>query len=155
MSGAFGVIVAMLFVLLSSLGTALPAMAKTHASSPVTWNILVGVDNKNFTITGMAYLTPEIWIDAGDTVTFIDRTPTDDPHTVSTGPPQGKKFPFVPYGDEDNFTGQPMNSGLLGSDTDWKAPLQGNEYSVTFNAAGTYQFYCAIHPSMLVTFTVS
>ena len=51
-----------------------------------------------------------------------------------------------------------MNSGLLGSNTDWKLPspgLQGNEYSVTFNAAGTYQFYCAIHPTMLVTFTVS
>ena len=317
-SGACGVIVAMLFVLLSSFGTALPALAQTHASAATTWNILVGVDNKAHTITGMAYLTPEIWIDAGDTitwaansgephtvaflavgqprpklynpfsatqnnpaggssydgqsfynsglmslffgvqsysltfpvtgdfsyicfvhpmmapgivhvrpagtpyphnqayyneqahelgqsliqdgyglledmreesdshhvtigatdgkamvmlftpstiklrvgetVTFDDRTPTDDPHTVSTGTPQGKKFPLVPYGDSNNFTGQALNSGLLGSNTDWKIPfpgLQGNKYTVTFNKAGTYQFFCAIHSTMVVNFTVS
>ncbi len=317
--GVSSVFIAMLLVLLSSLGSALPVLAQSHTAQPVTWNILVGVDNKDHSITGMAYLTPEIWIDAGDTitwaansgephtvaflatgqkqpklynpisttennpqggssydgssfynsgqmslffgsqsysltfpvtgdfkyicfvhpmmtpgivhvrsagtsyphtqayynekaqdlgnalindgyglledmreesdshhvtigatdgmamvmrfvpstinlhvgstVTFIDRTPTDDPHTVSFGTPQGNKFPVVPYGDSNNFTGQPLNSGLVGSQTDWKVPfqgkLQGNKYTVTFNLAGTYQFFCAIHQTMAVNITVS
>ena len=318
-TGVYSVFLATLFVLLSSFGSSLPAMARSHSSSPATWNILVGVDNKAHDITGMAYLTPEIWINAGDTITwtansgephtvaflasgqqrprlynplsptqnnpaggssydgqsfynsgdmslffgvqsysltfpvtgdftyicfihpmmspgivhvrpagtpyphdqayyndeageignaliqdgkdllenmqeesdshhvtigatdgkamvmlftpatihlnrgatitFDDRTPTDDPHTVSFGKPQGKTFPLVPYGDSNNFTGQPLNSGLLGSNTDWKIPapyhLQGNKYTVTFNRAGTYQFYCAIHPTMILNITIS
>jgi plastocyanin len=94
-------------------------------------------------------------IEVGDTITFIDRTPIDDPHTVSFGNPLTPAFPPPPYGNPQDFTGQPLNSGDLGSHTDWVNPTYGNVYRVTFNKAGTYQFFCFIHGGMVVNITVN
>lgn len=103
----------------------------------------------------MLFIPGNITIKVGDTVKFIDRTPIDDPHTVTFGPPPNQPFPPVtPYGNPSNFTGQPLNAGLLGTHTNWISPTVGNVYSVTFNKAGTYQFYCDIHFGMLVNIDV-
>jgi plastocyanin len=94
-------------------------------------------------------------IHVGDTITFIDRTPIDDPHTVSFGnPPPGTPFPPPPYGNPEYFVGRLLNSGLLGSNTDWVNQTYGNVYNVRFEKAGTYQFFCIIHFGMAVNITV-
>jgi plastocyanin len=102
----------------------------------------------------MLFVPGNITIHVGDTVTFIDRTPIDDPHTVTFGPPPSAFPPVQPYGDPSDFTGQPLNSGLLGTNTDWVSPTVGNVYKVTFEQAGTYEFYCDIHPTMLLNIDV-
>jgi len=60
----------------------------------------------------------------------------------------------TPYGTPGNFTGQALNSGLLGTHTNWISQTVGNVITVTFEQAGTYQFYCDIHPGMLVNIKV-
>jgi plastocyanin len=102
----------------------------------------------------MLFIPGNIFIHVGDTVKFINRTPIDDPHTVTFGPPPTVFPPVTPYGTPGNFTGQPLNSGLLGTRTNWISPTVGNDYTVTFNIAGTFQFYCDIHPGMLINIDV-
>ena len=48
----------------------------------------------------------------------------------------------------------PQPGGLLGTQTNWISQTVGNVYTVTFEQAGTYQFYCAIHMGMLVNINV-
>ncbi len=102
----------------------------------------------------MLFFPGTITIHVGDTITFTDRYPVDDPHTVTFGPLQGPFPPVKPYGDAGNFVGQPLNSGLLGTDISWVSQTVGNVYKVTFKKAGTYQFYCVIHGGMFVNIIV-
>jgi len=102
----------------------------------------------------MLFMPGNINIRVGDTVKFINRTPIDDPHTVTFGPSPTEFPPVTTYGTPSNFTGQPLNSGLLGTHTNWISQTVGNVYTVTFEKAGTYQFYCDIHPGMLVNINV-
>ncbi len=69
-------------------------------------------------------------INVGDTIKFTDRYPIDDPHTVSFGNVQ-EPFPRVnPIGNPRNFVGQTVNSGLLGTETNWVSKTVGNVYKV-------------------------
>lgn len=115
-------------------------------------NVTVGATDGKAMV--MLFTPGNISIRVGDTVKFINRTPIDDPHTVTFGPPPTVFPPVTPYGTPSNFTGQPLNSGLLGTHTNWISPTVGNVYTVTFKLAGTYQFYCDIHPGMLINIYV-
>ena len=50
--------------------------------------------------------------------------------------------------------GQTLNSGLLGTETNWVSKTVGNVYKVTYNKTGTYQFYCFIHFGIVVNIVV-
>jgi plastocyanin len=116
-------------------------------------HVTVGATNGQAMV--MLFMPGNINIRVGDTVQFINRTPIDDPHTVTFGPFPNQPFPPVtPYGTPGNFTGQPLNSGLLGTSTNWVSQTVGNVYTVTFEQADTYQFCCAIHMGMLVNINV-
>jgi len=75
-----------------------------------------------------SYAPPTITVNAGDTVTWtnVDTTPGNG-HTVTSS---GRG---------------PLKSSSLS---------QGATFSYTFTAAGTYPYYCAIHPDMTGTVTV-
>ena len=75
-------------------------------------------------ITGMAFSESTITISVGDTVTWTNLDSA--PHTAT----------------EDNGV---FNSGTLNN---------GDTFSFTFTAAGTYTYHCAIHPSMTATIIV-
>lgn len=123
--------------------------AMEHSNSH---HITVGATDGNAMV--MQFIPAVSKIEVGDTITFTDRTPTDDPHTVSYGNPPTNVFPPPPYGNRKGFTGQPLNSGLLGSETNWVNQTYGNVYRVTFKKVGTYQFFCFIHGGMVVNITV-
>lgn len=87
----------------------------------------------------------------GTTVTWVNSF--TEPHTVTFGAPQGD--PTTPL----NVTpGQPVeydgtgafSSGLFapGYPPVPSAPPSGTEFSVTFTAAGNFDYFCAIHPDM-------
>lgn len=116
-------------------------------------HITVGATDGNAMV--MEFIPSVSTIHVGDTITFIDRTPIDDPHTVSYGNPPTNAFPPPPYGNPKDFTGQPLNSGLLGSETDWVNQTYGNVYRVTFKTAGSYQLFCIIHGGMVANITVN
>jgi plastocyanin len=75
-----------------------------------------------------SYSPPSLTVKAGDTVTWsnTDTTPGNG-HTVTSS---GRG---------------PLKSSSMG---------QGGTFSYTFSAAGSYPYYCAIHPDMTGTVTV-
>jgi len=74
------------------------------------------------------YDPTDIEIAAGDTVTFTNNDPYD--HTITSAEDAGIEF----------------DSGEIGQDV---------TFEQTFDAAGTYDFFCEIHPTMRGTITVS
>jgi plastocyanin len=76
-------------------------------------------------ISGHAYSPKDLTVPAGTTVTWTNQD--SDPHTVTS-----------------------MHGGSLGS----KTLNKGDTYSYTFSQAGTYMYYCTIHPDMQGSVTV-
>jgi plastocyanin len=76
-------------------------------------------------IASHAYSPKDLTVPAGTTVTWTNRD--SDPHTVTS-----------------------MHGGSLGSKTLGK----GETYSYTFSQAGTYMYYCTVHPDMQGSVTV-
>jgi plastocyanin len=76
-------------------------------------------------IQGMAFVPATISVAAGTTVTWTNKDGIA--HTVTS-------------------TTNAFNSGSLGS---------GKSFSFTFTTAGSYPYYCSIHPTMMGTVTVN
>lgn len=77
------------------------------------------------TIQNFAFSPASLTINKGDTVVWTNKDSA--PHTVTSQ------------------TGNELSSQTLS---------QGQTYSHTFNTAGTYDYYCTIHPYMKATITV-
>ena len=77
-------------------------------------------------IQNFAYQPANVQIKAGATLTWTNRDSA--PHTVTFKDSSLK------------------SSGIL---------QQGNSFSYTFNTPGTYSYYCAVHPYMVATVTVT
>lgn len=85
-----------------------------------------GPDSAAVTIVDLAYEPAEIEVGPGGSVTWTNED--DAPHTVTF--------------DDDALT-------------DSEELNKGDEFSATFDAAGSYSYICAIHPDMKATVTVS
>lgn len=75
-------------------------------------------------IRGYAFVPPTVTVDAGTTVSWVNDD--DEPHTVTT-------------------TDKAINSPGLDA---------GQTFSMTFPTAGTYAYFCSIHPQMRGTVVV-
>lgn len=110
-----------------------PLSALTPAfAAEVTVDITVGSSSK----TTDAFEPNPININIGDTVTWTNKDPPNF-HTVTSGSnatPDGK------------FNSSPNNNPLLG-------PQQ--KFSHTFEEAGTFPYYCTLHPNMVGTVVVA
>jgi plastocyanin len=130
------------------------------AATPVTWTVLVGNQAAHRAIQGEKFLTGDITIDQGDTVTW--KANSAEPHTVTFidgGAPQVSLAPFDPVdpnqnsaqgGDTMNGAGY-YNSGIL-SRLDAISILPAapvRRYSLTFSTPGTYTYYCLVHGLMM------
>jgi plastocyanin len=80
------------------------------------------------------YLTPDVTIDQGETVTFVNADAVEHDVLAREEAPDGKAL---------------FRSELIGFAQ--SAPVEGTEYLVT----GAYPFVCSIHPQMEGTLTVS
>jgi plastocyanin len=129
-----------------------PLLVPSVATAAQTVKVSAGAESTNGDIQLLEFAPANITINAGDTVTWsLDSTEFHD--VIFTGggqPPEfvqpGPDGVFVnpeaafPQG-ESSYTGNGVaGSGLLN---------KGQTYSLTFPDAGTYTYYCAIHPGMV------
>ncbi|TQJ40124.1 plastocyanin [Arthrobacter sp. SLBN-112] len=84
----------------------------------------------------MRFVRPTVTVHVGDTVVFAN-TGMDAPHTVTFGTEPANIF--APSGDRSHFNGGDLNSGIM-----WP----GDEFAVTFQAKGTFEYICALHDYM-------
>jgi plastocyanin len=117
-----------------------------HVVQAQSWQATVGAQNNDKGRQALAFLPNEIWIHAGDSITW--KVPTDEAHTVTflkTAPPAQVRPPFsvgCPGGTADGspFDGTAcVNSDVL---------VAGQTFTVTFPTAGNYTLVCLIHRNM-------
>jgi plastocyanin len=156
-----------LVLLAGLLFAAAPAMAdKPVVSSTQTYEVLVGFEQSNKGVGVNAYFPETVTIHVGDTVRWLQNS--NDIHTVTflagtepaplIVPAASLGFPsdpspllfnplaVNPAGPADgvyNGVGY-ANSGLMG-----REPGQVAEFSLTFSAAGTFDYLCLVHGVMM------
>ena len=134
-------------------------LAGPPPQGPVTWQAVMGAESQDEGRQAMAFLPNELWIHAGDSVTWTSgaheghtltllkqtATGASTPGTTRPAfPPgctagnQGGATPTTPDGS--NFNGSTcVNSGPF---------ADGGDYTVTFPQAGNFKFVCLIHRDM-------
>jgi plastocyanin len=121
----------------------LAVLVASQAVQAATWQAAAGAQSKDMGRQALAFLTNELWIHAGDSITWT--FPTPEIHTVTFLTP-GQIRPAFQVGcpgatpDESSFTGaECVNSGTL---------VNGQTYTVNFPTAGNFKLVCLVHPSM-------
>jgi len=123
----------------SALTTSLPQGGAdahaSHATSPVHWYLFAGDNRRDGALQDLDFFTSTITIDNGDSVTWTWR----GEHTVSFLLPGQSPFtaPITPAG------GSTEDGTTFTSSGDQTAPFS---YTLTFTKAGTYTYYCLLHP---------
>ena len=114
-----------------------------------TWNATVGAQNADKSRQALAFLPNELWIHAGDTITWT--AGADDIHTV-TFLPVTQVVPSFQSGCP-GYT--PSGSSFDGSHCVSTPPLaKGQMYSVVFPTAGNFKVICLVHTQMSGTIHV-
>jgi len=139
--------------------------------SPPTNTVYVGAAGKGGTEL-FGFTPSKLTVPVGTTVTFTVPNGSTETHTASTGPGDPEKAPTsylgaIAAGQDDPRLPYPSDpptaalTPLLHGNGFWNSgamdalaasPLP-NANKVTFSAAGTYEFYCLIHPFMHGTIT--
>jgi plastocyanin len=108
------------------------------------WHATAGAQSKNKGHQALAFLPNEIWIHAGDSISWT--FPVLEPHSVTFLTP-GQVRPSVVIGcpgatpDDSAFDASAcVNSGRIAT--------VGTTYTVTFPKAGNYRLVCLIHVNM-------
>jgi plastocyanin len=133
---AYGTILIVILVLTLIIGgctTAPQTPVPQETLSPVTTTIQpTAAGEVTIIIENYAFNPPEITIPVGTTVTWLNQDPFD--HQVTN-----------------DATASYERGAIFRS-----APLsEGESYAFIFNTSGTYPYYCAIHPFMKATITVT
>jgi plastocyanin len=114
------------------------------------WNATVGGQSADMSKQGVAFLPNEIWIHAGDSITWTFNS--GDIHTV-TFLILGQIYPFDQSQGCPPIT--PSGSPFDGSSCVSSAPLVvGQNYQVIFPKAGNYEIVCLVHAQMFGTIHV-
>lgn len=120
------------------------SLAASGARAQQNWNAKVGGQSGDKAMQAVAFLPNELWIHAGDTITWTSAS--DDTHTV-TFLTVGQIYPF-------DFTqGCPPisanGSSFDGSTCVASPPLtKGQTFTVTFPTPGNYELVCLVHSQM-------
>jgi plastocyanin len=148
-------------VLLATVALTAPSAANAETASR-DWTVLVGNESNDMAIQGMRFLPGEIWVDAGDTVTW--QANSAEIHTVTFfpgGEAQDSLPPFNPFdpnqilpvGGSDYDPAAYLNSGIMSTSDDVgpfpQVPIF-RSYSLTFHDAGDFTYYCLVHGVMMV-----
>jgi plastocyanin len=131
-------------------GSAVVLLALVFAPRPIHaqwhWHAAVGAQSKDLGRQALAFLPNELWIHAGDTVTWT--FDADEIHTVTflkTNPSPQPRPPF-PAGCP-GFSTSPAT--FDGTSCVTTVPLtKGQQFSVTFPKAGNYKLVCLVHENM-------
>jgi plastocyanin len=116
------------------------------AANAQTWNATVGAETKNEAKQADAFLPNELWIYAGDSITW-KFAPQNEIHTVTFLTPGQVRPPF-PVGCPGTTTSGPNNT-FDGSTCVNSGPMAGGAlYTVAFPTAGNYKLVCLVHADM-------
>jgi len=125
-------------------GFLLAALMLSPAALAQSWQVTTGAQSEDQGTQALAFLPNEIWIHAGDSVTWTFGT--DEPHTITFLKP-GQVRPIFQVGcpgttpDGSTFDGSLcVNSGRI--------TTTGTTYRVTFPSPGNYRLVCLIHANM-------
>lgn len=111
------------------------------AEAQQNWRLTVGGESKDMGRQALAFLPNEIWIHAGDSITWTWQS--DEIHTLSFLTP-GQTVPV-------DFTQECPGFGASGSPFDGSACLttppmvKGQTFTVFFPTPGNYKFECLVH----------
>lgn len=111
-----------------------------------SWKVAAGAESSDKGTQVIAFLPNEIWIHAGDAVTWS--FPSDEPHSVTFLKPLQPRpsfavgcSPTITTPDGSSFDGSTcLNSGLI--------MIPGSTYTVLFPAPGNYLLVCLLHVNM-------
>jgi plastocyanin len=131
-------LVAAVFALIS----AMPALG-------TQWNAAVGAASNNNGSQALAFLPNEIWIHAGDSISWTSNT--DEIHTV-TFLTAGQVRPPFPVG----CPGFSASGAIFDGSTCVTSPpfVSGQSFSVLFPTAGNFKLVCLVHEDMTATIHV-
>ncbi|WP_284976426.1 plastocyanin/azurin family copper-binding protein [Arthrobacter sp. efr-133-TYG-104] len=147
-------VTALVGLLIGLFGTT-PAQASDADTHSVTWKVQVGEQSSDFAIQGMRFLPGEIWIDQGDSISFLAKSA--EPHTVSFGTPPLPPTNFnnvladavPPVGGRVFNPSAPWtNSGILTTMPSSAFPSV-TSYVQKFTLKGSFTFYCLLHGKMM------
>jgi plastocyanin len=126
---------------------AVAAMLVIPASARAQWNAKVGAQSKDLGHQALAFLPNEIWIHAGESVTWTMET--DEIHTVTflkTAPPPSQPRPIFQEGCPGFAFGAASFDGTTCVST---PPLaKGQTFTVSFPKAGNFKLVCLVHENM-------
>lgn len=116
------------------------------------WRATVGAQNGDMAHQALAFLPNELWIHAGDTITWTSHS--DDIHTV-TFLTATQVVPSFQAGCSQAEPYTPSGSSFDGSTCISAPPLaKGQTYAVVFPKAGSYKVECLVHNYMTGTIHV-
>src|SRR5689334_258366 len=131
---------------------AVPVLMPNVARAAQTVKVSAGAEAVNGDIQLLEFAPVNITINTGDTVTWsLDSTEFHDVFFTGGGQPPD----FVQPGPDGVFVNPDVAFPQGGSSYDGKGVAgsgllnKGQTYSLTFPDAGTYTYYCAIHPGMV------
>src|SRR5438045_8292617 len=128
---------------------ALAALLVPHGVQAAQWNAIVGGQSHDKGHQALAFLPNEIWIHAGDSITW--QFQADDIHTV-TFLTANQPRPFFADGCP-GFSGDPAT--FDGSTCVTTPPLvSGDMFTVIFPNAGNFKLVCLVHENMTGTIHV-
>ncbi len=121
----------------------LAVLIAPQAVQAAAWQATVGAQSSDKGRQALAFLANELWIHAGDSITWT--FPVDEIHTVTFLTPDEIRPAFQAgcpgtTPDGSSFIGDAcVNSGVLTS---------GQTYTINFPTAGNFKLVCLVHPSM-------
>ena len=140
-----------LFSTITQCGLLLVVLILPQATQAKTWQATAGAQSNDLGRQALAFLPDELWIHAGDEITWT--FPTEEIHTVTflkqdTSPQQVRPpRPGVNGGgcpgttaDDSNFDG---STCITSSEL-----VSGQTYSVKFPTAGNFKVVCLVHANM-------
>jgi|RhiMetdeSRZDD1v2_1073273.scaffolds.fasta_scaffold133373_2 plastocyanin len=128
-------------------------IAPQSIQAEATWQATAGAQSSDMGRQALAFLVNELWIHAGDSITWT--FPTPEIHTVTflkqdTTPQQVR--PARP-GAGGGCPGTTPDGSSFGGSTCVTSPelVNGQTYTVHFPTAGNFKLVCLVHPSMTGT----
>lgn len=118
-------------------------LAVPLAQAQMTWQATLGAQSKDLGKQAMAFLPNEMWIHAGDSITWTSQAA--EMHTV-TFLVAGQPFPPFVVGCP-NYS--PSGASFNGTSCVSAPPItQGQSFTVKFPVAGNFSLLCLVHPHM-------
>jgi plastocyanin len=113
---------------------------KGHAE---TWKATVGAQSHDKGRQALAFLPNEMWIHAGDSITWTFNA--DEIHTVTFLTPSQPRPPFQVGCPGVTPSGSSFNDSMCVTTPPLTSP---NTYTVTFPSAGNFKLVCLVHENM-------